>query len=312
MNGRILTRRWSMLGLLALIVVALTLIWAQRSGEEALAGGAPGRIHILKNDAKTGLPLGGACFLVLDSTNTTLIFPVCDNDFQGPPVPDPFGLCTIDGTPACEDKDPALGSIVVNGFFGGFTFHVVETKAPPFYNVDGSKLICFVPPVPPPGNECVVKFFDAPKTSEINITKLSQRPAPQSCYRILTPAQVLLFRVCDNNFQAGFPESNTLCDPDGTTLCEDADPANGSIRVVVSTGTYHVTEFKAPPLHTPDPTKQICNAAGGNKCELTFVNTPTVRPWFPWDVDGNGAVAAPDFFAVLGRFGQCKKPPVPC
>ncbi len=257
---------------------------------------APQKSNILKLDAKTGGPVGAACFRFADGDFTPL-FQVCDNDFQGPPEPHP--ACLFDGV--CEDENPATGAIRVS--LAPANYNISESKPPPFYNPDPNPQGC----QGSPGGTCTLVFYNAPKASAIGVTKVSLANPPGSCHRVFDANQIPLFDVCDNNFQ-GPPQNHALCTPDGTVACEDADPAVGRIRVAIVAGTYNLLEIKAPTLHNPDPVKKQCVAAGGNSCVVTIINTPVVRPWFPWDTDGNGAVAAPDFFDVLSHFGECKPP----
>ncbi len=147
---------------------------------------------------------------------------------------------------------------------------------------------------------------------EINITKLSAtapQPVPGSCFDVWDGGNTsVLFSVCDNDFQATFPESDPLCAVDGTPECEDADLANGSIQVAVEPGSYGVVEGKPPVNHTPDASKQPCAAAGGSKCDLAFTNVviDAPSPWFPWDTTGDNAVSALDIFDVLAHFNETR------
>ena len=141
--------------------------------------------------------------------------------------------------------------------------------------------------------------------SQINITNLGQYALPKTCFDVRDDAQNPLFTVCDNDFQ-GPPAAHAICVPDG--VCEDEDPAQGLIRVTVTAGDYRVVISKPPVNHITDPSKLVCDAVGGGKCELTFVNAPNTKPWFPWDVDGDGAVVAIDIGAVVAHFGEVKLP----
>ncbi len=125
---------------------------------------------------------------------------------------------------------------------------------------------------------------------------------PKSCFQVSDESQSPLFTVCDNDFQ-GAPDVSILCLPDAT--CDDEDPADGSIQVTVSAGTYNVSESKAPPNHSADASKLSCEATS-TKCLLTFVNEPNTKPWFPWDTDNDGEVGFFDFLGLLQHWGQEK------
>ena len=56
---------------------------------------------------------------------------------------------------------------------------------------------------------------------------------------------------------------------------------------------------------SPDAALRFCDPAALVDAKCTFTHTMN-RPWFPWDVTGDGAVAGTDFFAVLSKFGQTK------
>jgi DNA-binding beta-propeller fold protein YncE len=145
---------------------------------------------------------------------------------------------------------------------------------------------------------------------QLNITKLSQIAPPKSCYNVLTSSQTQLFQVCDNDWM-GTPASNAICVPDG--VCNDEDPAQGQIKVTISPGDYHVVESVAPPNHTIDTSKHDCDASSGT-CAVTVIDTPNIRPWFPWDLVGvsgpcggvDGKVTVSDILAVVQHFGSQK------
>ena len=140
--------------------------------------------------------------------------------------------------------------------------------------------------------------------SQINITNLGQYALPKSCFQVSDESQAPLFTVCDNDFQ-GAPASNAACDDGTDTFCNDEDPADGSIQVTVSAGTYSVSESKAPPNHTADASKLSCEATT-TKCQLTFVNEPDTKPWFPWDTDNDGQVGFGDFLLLLVHYNETK------
>ena len=136
---------------------------------------------------------------------------------------------------------------------------------------------------------------------QIRISKLGQYALPKSCFDV-GDGDASLFIVCDNDFQ-GAPAAHAACAGDG--VCDDEDPADGSIQVTVSAGTYNVSESKAPPEHTPDASLLSCEAAT-TKCLLTFVNTPNTKPWFPWDTDNDGQVGFGDFLLLLVHYNETK------
>ena len=149
--------------------------------------------------------------------------------------------------------------------------------------------------------------------AEININPIEKYPGnpPFGCYRVLDDVKVLLFTVCDNDAQAGFPQTQPfpgLCDEDGTVVCEDSDPIKGQIRVSVDApGNYNVVESKPPPNYDPTNTpQQFCDVTTQAKCELFFANLPVTVPWFPEDINGDGVVAFGDFLRLLQVFGQLK------
>jgi hypothetical protein len=146
------------------------------------------------------------------------------------------------------------------------------------------------------------------KQLPINITNIGQYALPKSCFKVLDPGQVPYFEVCDNDF-AGAPESDPICGPDA--ICGDDDPAPGSIVVSVDPGDYRVVVGQAAPEHTAVTPKSSCTyptPVGGDTCELTFINTPKVRPWHPWDLTGgpggapDGVVRVADILAVIQHY----------
>ena len=141
-----------------------------------------------------------------------------------------------------------------------------------------------------------------PAPPQISINNLGQYVLPKACFQVTDESQSPLFTVCDNDFQ-GAADVSILCLPDAT--CDDEDPADGSILVTVSAGTYSVSESKAPPEHTPDASKLSCDASI-KACQLTFVNEPNTKPWFPWDTDNDGQVGFGDFLLLLQHYNQTK------
>ncbi len=117
---------------------------------------------------------------------------------------------------------------------------------------------------------------------QINITNLGQYGLANTCFELVDELALFFFTVCDNDFQG--PTSHPACDDGTDTICNDEDPADGLIRVTTVTGDYSVAVSKPAVNHTVDPSKQPCVAVPAGKCELTFVNAPNSRPWFPWDL----------------------------
>jgi hypothetical protein len=138
---------------------------------------------------------------------------------------------------------------------------------------------------------------------KIKVTNIGQYPLPKACFQARNLKQAPLFTVCDDDF-AGPPENNVSCAPD--FICNDEDVAAGRVEVSVFPGTYRMVEVTVPALHVGDASKLPCTGAEGATCEVTFVNAPTLKPWFPWDLNGDRAVTGTDFFMLLGHFAQCK------
>ncbi len=175
--------------------------------------------------------------------------------------------------------------------------------------VPSSGYTCQTVPIACQGAPC------APKPAEININPVQKSPGPPpfGCYSVRDASQVELFQVCDNDSQAGFPQSHLVCDGDGTLLCEDADTTKGLIRVSVDPGDYNVVESKPPPRYLPtNTTKQPCSLIGPSKCELSFANETTLKPWFPWDVSSPNGMPDGivdlfyDIVEVIEHFQQSK------
>jgi hypothetical protein len=144
-------------------------------------------------------------------------------------------------------------------------------------------------------------------TQDIQIASLTAGwpagPMGGACYAVNGVTVTGYFTVCDNN--AGTVQTSDVCLKDGTSACTDDDPTIGSIRVALVAADYEMWTTAAPG-HTPAPQGQYCNVADGVDAKCSFTHTPVTRPWFPWDLDGNGAVAGTDFFALLGKFGATK------
>ncbi len=81
-----------------------------------------------------------SCYQVYNSTNTTLLFNVCDNDWVGPPNTN--AVCLHSGN-LCTDEDPSQGKISVTLAAGDY--HVVQAIAPPNHNLEVFKHDCNVP-----------------------------------------------------------------------------------------------------------------------------------------------------------------------
>ena len=278
--------RW---GLLAALIVALMFTWSRQARQPAQAGPVPGLIIIEKVDRDTGGKIGPSCFQLLTELQEP-VFEVCDN---GP-----------------GDMDPTPGWIQFQ-VPGPGLWHVVETVPPPGYNLKDIKYECFFDPggFPP----CLLIVPNDGK-SQININKIGQYVPPKSCYNVFDALNQPppLFQVCDNDWQ-GAPAQSTICVPDA--VCNDEDPAVGSIRVTVIPRDYHVVESKPPPNHTADATKHECDAIVGSKCDVTVVDAPIVRPWHPWDLTGapgggpDGLVRVADILAVVQHYHDDKPLP---
>ena len=151
-----------------------------------------------------------------------------------------------------------------------------------------------------------------PPFTEINITNVFQDPLPKTCFDVMDSGQAFLFSVCDNDFQDGFPVSHAACDDGSDTICNDEDPALGSVTITVDLAVYHVEVGKTPLNITADATKGICS--GGPTCTLTFSSSSGARPWNPWDVAGPGGSWPPDgivdlpndILGVIQHFNQTK------
>jgi hypothetical protein len=125
------------------------------------------------------------------------------------------------------------------------------------------------------------------------------------CYNIdPTDTGDSTFSVCDNG-SAGSTDESPRCTKDGTTLCTDDDPAVGSIGVAVLEGSYDVTISTAPG-HAPDTHVKSCNVSAGVDAKCLFANQPITRPWFPWDLNGDRSVSAPDIFQTISHFNETK------
>jgi TolB protein len=144
-------------------------------------------------------------------------------------------------------------------------------------------------------------FPDWQPVPRVSIKNVGQYALPKTCFEVRNTSQVPHFTVCDNDF-AGAPEIDPACSPDFS--CNDDDPAPGSVRVSVLQGQYTIVETTVAPNHVADASKEACDTSIA--CNLAFINTPNNAPWFPWDLNGDGAVAGTDFFAVLAHFGQTK------
>lgn len=178
----------------------------------------------------------------------------------------------------------------------------------------GTTKSCQDAPVACKGGPCATKTPTAlPPTPtqtptppwQINITNLAEYVLPKTCFQVRSSSQVSLFTVCDNDFQ-GPAESDAVCVPDG--VCNDEDPAQGSVKVSIAAGDYRVVESKAAPNHTAVTGKQVCDATTA-KCAVTFVNRPNTRPWFPWDHNNDGTVLSGDITDVVNHYGLEKPLP---
>ena len=299
-----------------------------------------GQINITKVSAP--FLLRGACFQVFLFLGTSS-FQVCDNNLQELDI---HPACEADGTPQCEDSDPATGImrvVVVPGFYDVF-----ETKSPVNFTADPVLRICD----PRPGSKCEVTFenvFTANPTfpwdidgdglvgffdflqllQHYNEIETAEGPTPtppaeppsDSGQLNITKvsAPVLLGGACFEVFLFPGPGSFQVCDnnlqevdlhlaclADGTPQCEDSDPTPGLMRVTVDPGFYDVVETKSPVNFTDDPALRICDPHPGSKCEVTFENVFIANPSFPWDLDGDGLVGFFDFLQLLQHYNQTK------
>jgi hypothetical protein len=143
---------------------------------------------------------------------------------------------------------------------------------------------------------------NSPATREIRIASRTAGwaagPMGGGCYTVDPLSADPTFVVCDN----GGVTASAAC---VTGFCQDSDPTAGSIVVEMITGFYDVTA-QSTPGHTPDPHLKSCNPSVSFDAKCAFTHIPRTRPWFPWDVNGDGAIASADFNQVLQRFGQTK------
>jgi hypothetical protein len=205
----------------------------------------------------------------------------------------------------CNDADCAGGGEAISspdtaGAVGGFTSIALDEAGNPVVsywdgtNSDLKVLHCATP-------NCT----NAPATQDILIASLTTGWTPGAiggaCYNVFGGGGP--FVVCDNN--TGPVPTAPACNKDGSMDCTDDDPAIGSIRVAVLAGAYDVTAVSAPG-HRLDAHLKFCDPPAGTDVKCAFNHVPVTKPWFPWDVNGDGAVAATDFNQVLGRFGQTK------
>jgi hypothetical protein len=138
---------------------------------------------------------------------------------------------------------------------------------------------------------------------KIKIKNFGQYLLPKTCFEARNTEQAPLFTVCDNDFQ-GPPPMSASCLPDA--ICNDEDPTNGRITVSAAPGDYRLVETVVAPTHVADASKLPCSGIDGGSCEVTFLNSPTIRVWFPWDLNGDRAVSGLDFFLLIGQFGTMK------
>ena len=283
--------RWQW-GYLMLMALLLTITWGGEGAQRADAQGSQSQINISAADIDTFQPLGGVCFGVRDGLQNPL-FEVCDNDFQGG-FPQAESVCVPDGV--CNDENLDIGFVQVTAESASYS--VIQTKAPPGYDLDPFENSCDAS-----SSKCEVVFFSVPVSSpQISITASASYSLPGSCFEVSDDAQNPLFQVCDNDFQAGFPQSSSVCVPDG--VCEDENAGEGLIDVLVEPGLYSVTEIKTPANHNLTfDLKRDCDASDV-RCFTSFLHEPKTSPWFPWDVNGDGSVGLLDFLQLLQHFGE--------
>ena len=125
--------------IVALVAVALMAVVAglvvETGSPQAEAGGGFGVILLFKTGPDAATPLSQSCFNVVDS-GQSLLFEVCDNDFQAPPQAHP--ACFADGV--CNDEVSNNGEIQVT--LNLSPFYVVESKPPPGYRPDPNQYLC--------------------------------------------------------------------------------------------------------------------------------------------------------------------------
>ena len=125
--------------IVALVAVALMAVVAglvvETGSPQAEAGGGFGVILLFKTGPDAATPLSQSCFNVVDS-GQSLLFEVCDNDFQAPPQSHP--ACFADGV--CNDEVSNNGEIQVT--LNLSPFYVVESKPPPGYRPDPNQYLC--------------------------------------------------------------------------------------------------------------------------------------------------------------------------
>jgi hypothetical protein len=143
-----------------------------------------------------------------------------------------------------------------------------------------------------------------PLSGQIHINSDAAYALPKSCFQVRDLATSPLFVVCDNNV-AGEPQTHPACNDGANTICDDEDAAPGEVNVSVSPGIYNVTMDSVAPNHIPDGSIEPC--IGGPTCQVGFISAPITKPWYPWDVNGDGLVTvAGDILAVGIRFGPAK------
>jgi Tol biopolymer transport system component len=143
-----------------------------------------------------------------------------------------------------------------------------------------------------------------PLSGHVHISSDGVYALPKSCYQVRDVLTTPLFIVCDNDF-AGPPQTHAACDDGANTICNDEDPAPGEVGVSVLPGTYNVTMSSVAYNHTPDGSLELC--VGGPTCSVAFASAPLIKPWYPWDVNGDGVVNIPgDILAVGAHFGPAK------
>ena len=141
--------------------------------------------------------------------------------------------------------------------------------------------------------------------SHINVTTTGLPAAVRgACYEVTIFQAGGSFFVCDNNIQV--VDTNAVCNVDGTVECEDADPAPGFIMVAVPPGFYNLSQIKSPDNHLADLTTRMCDPRPKGKCDVAFEVQATTNASFPWDLNGDDAVALGDILILLQHFGERK------
>jgi uncharacterized surface anchored protein len=98
----------------------------------------------------------------------------------------------------CNDENPASGFVQVT--VEPASYNVIQTKAPPGYDLDPFEESCDAS-----SSQCSVVFFSVPVSPpQISITASASYLLPGSCFEVSDDAQNPLFQVCDNDSKTAF------------------------------------------------------------------------------------------------------------